>query len=182
MNRRLTRSLLAAGAGAATYLAASTASRHRPAASSLLLLGCVAGVGNVLAKATNAHQRIDVLVPAVASAASAASSAQTTANAAMPKSGGTFTGAVTHSAGLTTTTMHSTGNAQIDGTLTGGLTVTGGFSCDTCKINGFTLTLNHGDPTEPGGAPLSYSAAYCTSVRDYAAGIVTGLSNSGVFQ
>lgn len=176
LSRRQTRAAMSAAAGAAVYLAASEIGARRLKLTGLFVLASASMAGMVAAKASakayNVEARLNSHITATAPAVN------------LVANGGTIGGSLTVSGDHTVT-----GNATVGASLFGNsghlpmdsgtkLQANGGFSC-----SGFTLTMNHGDPTTPGGAPLSYSAAYETnSLRDYTTAVITGLSNSGVFQ
>lgn len=116
LTRRQAHAALAGAATAAAYLAAAEAGSKRPVrVGGLVIVGMTAMAGVMSSKASvkaySAHKRIDVLVPAVANASSNAAAAQSTANAAMPKSGGTFTGPTTHTAVTVNTSLDMTSGA-----------------------------------------------------------------------
>jgi hypothetical protein len=165
LSRRQTRAAMSAAAGAAVYLAASELGKDRIKLTGLFVLASVSMAGMATAqsssKAKNVERRFNNLLT----------------------NGGTFGGNVTVNG-----TQTVNGDHHITGSLFGSggsLPVDGGTKLQAAgglSISSFTLTMNHGDPSEPGGAPLSYSASYATADRDYTAATVTGCSNSGIFQ
>jgi len=160
ITRRQFRAGCAAAAGAAVYLAGSELGARKLRVSGLWLVTCAGLAGMTSVKSMSAHQRIDALVPQVASAKSSAASAQTTANAAMPKTGGTFSGAVTHSG---TTTFNGAMNANGD-----------------FNLSGEQVTNGYGRIADAGGAPASYSQSYANSLNGAIINIINRLHDCGI--
>ena len=141
LTRRHARAALAGVATTAAYLAATKAGPGRPIrAGGLLIIGmtAMAGVlgGSSSVKARTAHTRIDALIPII--------------GAAMPKSGGTFTGAVTFGAVTINTSLNMTGGNI---TSVGTLTSTGKINASGQGRADLAWTPN----THQGPAPASYS-------------------------
>jgi hypothetical protein len=114
---------------------------------------------NALVKAQAAHQRLDLLVPKVGTIETTANGAQTTANNALPKSGGTVTGNLTVNGDHTIAgnllgsggTLTTGSNFHVSGggaTVDLGLTVHGNHSVDGNAAIGGTLSGASGGTVE----------------------------------
>ena len=156
-----------------------------------------AGIATVTSKAAATEARVAALVPIVGSV-------NTTANNALPKSGGTITGNLNVNSNLAgagggtlevTTHLHAGGTIQADNqVLANSVNVGGSGSSATLAINGNVhassagqfdggISASNYQPGQgiPSGYPIAHGTPWENQVIDFLNSMVSKLSNAGVY-
>lgn len=163
-----------------------------------------AGAATAVAKAAATEARVSALIPVVGSVNTAANNAVTTANNALPKSGGTVTGSLNVNGSLAgsgggtlevPSSVHSGSSIQADNqVLANSVNIGGSGSGATLAINGNVHASSAGQfdggisapnyqPGQgtPGGYPIAHGTPWENQIIDFLNSMVGKLQNAGIY-